>query len=666
MNAISVHTAVLLACATATLHAEWTDDFSRALESGWIAAEGNWSVRNGTAVAEGRFCRLERKDFIAKDVEVTADVAYIHDQAHASAGIQVRIGADGRGYAVGLREIERGADPRHGPWERPLVQLFRMEADGWKLLQECKVTDCRSGELRKLKVQCKGNDIFVYYEDMDTPVIREFDDKAPHAGRVALFKDQTGSAAFDNVRIANAGKTPEPSLGTCWSHVRGAIYVRSDAVNSVEMWHDYWDHVATIDREFEYAKTYGFNMIQAYLHWIVWDRHGEEYLKRIDDFLSRADKHGLKVNLIFWDDCGHVEPSLEFGPPVPGRHNSMMMPNPSHRIRDGKTLLAAHRGRFRSYVEGIAGRFRDDPRISFWQLYNEAMGAKETYRVSETDHNIDTLLAWTRDWIKGTGTRIPVTATYGGFQGAKYSDFPTYHSYAGPGQALPNADGGPEHLCTETLNRPHAGIPKILEDIAGKGNGFIVWELMIGRDNCRFPWGHPDGADEPAVPFHGVIYPDGHPWDVDEVKALMGGDRFAATGWFDVSYRQGRFGRELKRSITPLIDFNLGDEPGTGSPDASAGIPKDDFSIIWNGTFSPEETGLHEFAVLADGHAELRIGGRTVASGSGDTSGTIHLEKGRSQKVELRYHHLSGVSRMKATWKLKGGEPRPLRSSPQD
>ena len=45
---------------------------------------------------------------------------------------------------------------------------------------------------------------------------------------------------------------------------------------------------------------------------------------------------------------------------------------------------------------------------------------------------------------------------------------------------------------------------------------------MIGRDNCRYPWSHPDGPDEPIVPFHGVIYPDGHPWDVGEVKALLG------------------------------------------------------------------------------------------------------------------------------------------------
>ena len=79
--------------------------------------------------------------------------------------------------------------------------------------------------------------------------------------------------------------------------MRGAVYVRSDAVNSVQMWHDYWPHVDVVDRELSYAAEYGFNMVQVYLHWIVWDRHKDEYLKRIDDFLSRASKYGLKVNL---------------------------------------------------------------------------------------------------------------------------------------------------------------------------------------------------------------------------------------------------------------------------------------------------------------------------------------------------------------------------------
>lgn len=560
-------------------------DFGSGDLAGWKIREGKWSVEDGRAVAEGGFAVLLYDEKQPPDLEVSADVAYSHDGPHAAAGIVFRYGEDATGYAACLRDIEKGVDPRFGPWERPVLQLFRLDPGGWKLLQESKVMGCRSGLSSRLKAVCRGPEIWVFHDDMRTPVIREYETGYEREGWVGLWKDHVGKGLYDDISVGRPADEPAPPLRTDWSWVRGAVYVRSGAVNSVEMWHDYWDHTDVLDRELSYASCYGFNMIQAYLHWIVWDRHRKEYLERIADFLKRASRQGLKVNFILWDDCGHVEPALEFACPVPGRHNSQMMPNPSHRIRDSETELAAHEERFREYVEAIAGRFRDDERIAFWQLYNECMGPREQYRVGAADANLNRLLERTRAWVKGTGTRIPVTATGGGFYGPKYSDFYTYHSYRFGSQPLPNADGGPEHLCTETLNRPDAGLVDCLQGLAGKGNGFVVWELMIGRDNCRFPWGHPDGTVEPATPFHGVVYPDGHPWDGGEIKALLGKADFAAleARVFGVEFFTGRFETSRKQSITPRIDFDLGDEPGHGSPDASAGIGKDDFSMRWRG-----------------------------------------------------------------------------------
>ncbi|MEK7951954.1 PA14 domain-containing protein [Luteolibacter soli] len=640
-----------------------SDDFHAASTGNWETLDGKWQIaggiastgveQDGTPSKEKQFALMTRQDFTGQDFEVTANVAYLSNEPHAAAGIQFRIGDDRTGYAVGLREVEKGED-----WERPLLQLFRMDREGgWKLLQESKVMHCRSGELRKLKVQCHGADLFVYYEDMKTPVIREFDDTYSRPSRVGLWKDQIGGAKFDDFAVGPVTSLPDPPSRTDWSWVKGAIYVRSDAVNSVQMWQDYWDHVDVLDRELGFASRYGFNMVQVYLHWIVWDQDGTEYLKRIDDFLSRAEKHGLKTNLILWDDCGHVEPSLDFQAPVPGRHNSQMMPNPSHRIRDSKVELEAHRERFHDYVTGIATRFKDDPRISFFQLYNEPFGAKEKYRTSDTDANIDTLLGWTRQWVKGTGTKIPVTATYGGFYGAKYSDFPTYHSYLmGPG-SLPNADGGPEHLCTETLDRPHAPLQKIIADIGGKKNGWVAWELMIGRDNCRYPWGHPDGPDEPAQPFHGVIYPDGHPWSVDEVAAMLPDPSTLSDGMFRVTYTaaDGSEKPATKTSIVPFIDFNLGDEPGTGSPDASAGIGKDHFKIHWDGIVIPPSAGPLTIKVVSNDAVTLTLGKDAPLidkpAGTPAAGKTLTLQAGQPVSISIDYHHLTGPSALKVLWK---------------
>ena len=632
------------------------DSFSDGNLHRWRIKEGTWRVQDGRAIANGGFSMLLQRGDAVRDVDVTADVGYSHDEAHAAAGIAFRLGDDSTGYAVGLREIEKGLDPVCGPWERPVIQLWRLDRDGWRLLQESKVMGCRSGVLRRLRVVCRGPAIWAYYGDMTAPILKEFDDRYDRVGAVGLWKDQRGSGLYDNVEITAASSEPTPPLRTDWSWVRGAVYVRSDAVNSVQMWHDYWGHTDVIDRELTWASLYGFNMVQAYLHWVVWERHGEDYLKRIDDFLVRASRAGLKVNFVFWDDCGHVEPSLAFAGPVPGRHNSQMMPNPSHRTRDSEPALLAHEARFRAYVLGVAGRFKDDERIAFWQLYNEGMGPKEKYRDGVGDANLNRLLTWTREWIRGTGTRIPLTATGGGFYGPKYSDFYTYHSYGDAGQPLPNADGGPEHLCTETLNRPAKGLTDCLRELAGKGNGFVVWELMIGRDNCRFPWGHPDGSDEPTQPFHGVVYPDGHPWDIGEVKALLGDSAFAAleAKVFRAEYFDGQFRTRKKTSLTPHIDFDLGDEPGSGSPDASAGIGKDGFAIRWTGRLVAPHSGMHTLRGDCDGTLRLWLDETLVLEKGdhrrGNVRGKIELAGGRSYRITIEYYHRDGPASNHVYW----------------
>lgn len=613
-------------------------------------------MRDGRVVADGGFSLLVREGGRHHDVAVAADVAYSHDEAHAAAGIAFRLGEDATGYLVGLREVEEGVHPEYGPWERPVLQLFRKDRDGWTLLQESKVAGCRSGVLRRLKVVCRGPDIWAYYEDMATPVLKEYDDRYDRAGAIGLWKDQLGTGLYDNFAIAPVRSTPPPPSRTDWSWVRGAVYVRSDAVNAAQMWDDYWDHTDVVDRELSYAALYGFNMVQVYLHWIVWDRHGDEYLGRIDDFLARAARHGLRVNFVPWDDCGHVEPGLAFAAPVPGRHNSRMMPNPAHRIRDSGPELRAHEGRFRDYVEGVTRRFKDDDRVAFWQLYNECLGPKEKYRLGEADANLDQLLRWTRAWVKGVGTKGPVTATGGGFYGPKYSDFYSYHSYGVAGQSLPNADGGPEHLCTETLNRPVKGLADCVRELAGKHNGFVVWELMIGRDNCRFPWGHPDGPAEPAVPFQGVIYPDGHPWDVGEVRALLGDAAFAdlESRLFRVEYFDGAFRARKEVSVSPRIDLDLGDEPVPGSPDASAGIGKDDFAIRWTGRLVAPVAGTYTLYGDCDGLLRLWVDEVPILDkadhGRRGASGRVELAGGRSYAVRVEYVHRDGPAGAHVSW----------------
>jgi hypothetical protein len=50
--------------------------------------------------------------------------------------------------------------------------------------------------------------------------------------------------------------------------------------------------------------------------------------------------------------------------------------------------------------------------------------------------------------------------------------------------------------------------------------GAINWGLVSGRTNTIYPWGSPEGAEEPKVWFHDVYRRDGTPFDQEEIDVL--------------------------------------------------------------------------------------------------------------------------------------------------
>ncbi len=154
------------------------------------------------------------------------------------------------------------------------------------------------------------------------------------------------------------------------------------------------------------------------------------------------------------------------------------------------------------------------------------------------------------------------------------------------------------------MNRQDQSVPGIVSHFKNKV-GFIVWEFGIGRDDCRWRWGqdrgHP-GKDENPAPFHGIVYPDGHPWSVDDVKALLGADAFAKAPLFKVQYyRDSLFSDLAKESVTPMIDFDLNDEKGTNVPDNTAKLSDSGWSVRWTGTIAAPQSGDYTFSVDGDG-----------------------------------------------------------------
>jgi len=207
------------------------------------------------------------------------------------------------------------------------------------------------------------------------------------------------------------------------------------------------------------------------------------------------------------------------------------------------------------------------------------------------------------------------------------------------------------------MNRQGQTVAGIVEHFRGKV-GYIMWEFGIGRDNCRFAWDEnrdKPRRDETPAPFHGIVYPDGHPWSLADARALLGREGFARARFFTATYyTDASFSRPAKTSVVPMIDFDLGDEEGTGSPDASAGVPRDNFSILYTGAVTAPVSGSYTISVDGDGRVEVLVDSRKVvarqAQGRLVSSGATVLEAGRTYPIAVRYAHASGGASLHVSW----------------
>jgi hypothetical protein len=445
----------------------------------------------------------------------------------------------------------------------------------------------------------------------------------------------------------NPGAPAPLSYKADWRWVKGAVFVPTTDVNEAQQWDEY--DPAINDRELHYASVYGINCVRVYLHYFIYLKKKDALLRNIEDFLTRAAKYGIKTEFVFFDDCWNqpdkaiLSQDYKYPAPIFGVHNSRWLVSPGE---DARRHYAKHQPRLKAYVQDIVNAHKDDKRIAFWETYNEPNKSPETRQLMLDAYR----------WIHETGTTIPLTATGERFAGDPYSDFKSWHEYRGY-----DFTGTPDSLCSECMNRSTQTVPGIVEHFKDK-TGFIVWEFGIGRDNCRFTWDekreHPR-TDETPKPFHGLVYPDGHPWSLDDIKALLGPAGFASAPLFAVEYyKDANFAQLAKKSVTPMIDFDLGLERGTGSPDASAGVPQENFSARWTGTIIPPAKGTYTFYADGDNQVKLFVNSKLAfhkeATQRKEISAKIKLEGGRPVEVKIEYVHATGEPSLHVAWSGPG------------
>jgi len=304
----------------------------------------------------------------------------------------------------------------------------------------------------------------------------------------------------------------------------GCNYLPRTAVNTTEMWQKETFDPKTIDEELGWAEKAGYNSLRVFVQYLVWKDDPEGLKRRMDEFLTIAQRHGIRVMFVPFCDCAFAgrEPYLgKQDEPVPGVHNSGWVPSPGlKRVVDRSAWPDLER-----YVKDLVGRFGNDRRVLIWDLYNEPgnsrMGEKSL-----------PLAAAAFRWAREAKPDQPLTiGAWTNFEGhmskalMEMSDIVSFHGYDRPeGVVRKSSICRAYHrpvLCTEWLHRQSGNtFETILPIFAENRIGSYHWGLVAGRTQTYMPWGSKRGDSMPKVWQHDVFHADGKPYDAKEFELL--------------------------------------------------------------------------------------------------------------------------------------------------
>jgi hypothetical protein len=264
--------------------------------------------------------------------------------------------------------------------------------------------------------------------------------------------------------------------------------------------------------------------MRVYLHHLAWQADKPGFLKRMDSYLSVADKHGIKTIFVFFDDCwNEIYAPGKQPAPKPGIHNSGWVRDPG-KLMD---MDLSSSDMLEVYVKEVLTAFKKDPRILLWDVYNEP--GNSGYRNKSMP-----LLKQIFTWGRTVNPDQPLSAgvwnlrlrELNQFQ-LENSDVITYHNYMNEKEHLKWIDSflvktGKPLICTEYMARTRESrFDNIMPLLKERKIAAINWGLVTGKSNTMYAWDTPipDGS-EPKIWFHDIFRKDGTPYSEEEIKLI--------------------------------------------------------------------------------------------------------------------------------------------------
>ncbi|MDF2192791.1 1,4-beta-xylanase [Paraflavitalea sp. CAU 1676] len=343
---------------------------------------------------------------------------------------------------------------------------------------------------------------------------------------IALLLMMTGSAGTAAAQKRTAPWTKEQAAAW-YAKVKwtaGANYISSNAINQLEMWQAETFDSSLIDKELGYAESIGMGVMRVYLHHLAWQADQEGFKKRMNTYLTIADRHHIKTVFTIFDDCWNDTYKIGKQPaPKTGTHNSGWVQDPGKLIfMDLSADIMLEK-----YVKDVLTRFKKDQRILLWDLYNEPGN-------SGYGNQSMALLKKVFTWGREVNPVQPLSAgvwllnlkELNKFQ-LENSDVITYHNYHNEVEHKRWLDSflvktGRPLICTEYMARTRGSrFENILPLLKQYKVIAINWGLVAGKSNTIYAWDTPiaDGS-EPPIWFHDVFRKDGSPFKQEEIELI--------------------------------------------------------------------------------------------------------------------------------------------------
>jgi Cellulase (glycosyl hydrolase family 5) len=322
----------------------------------------------------------------------------------------------------------------------------------------------------------------------------------------------------------------------------GSNYIPSTAINELEMWQASSFDPQRIDKELGWAESLGLNTMRVFLHDLLWQQDPQGFKKRLDAFLTIAQKHKIRPLFVLFDSCWDPNPKLgKQHAPTPGVHNSGWVQSPgAAALKD-----PAEYPRLEAYVKGVVGAFANDKRILGWDVWNEPDNTNDgSYAKLEPPNKQELVLALLPrvfEWAREAGASQPLTSGVwtgdwssleklgptGRIQIA-FSDVVSFHNYDRPDVFEKHVLSLQQYrrpiLCTEYMARGNGSTFQGTLPIAKKYHvAAINWGLVAGKTQTYLPWDswkNPYVNREPAEWFHEIFRDNGQPYKPEEAAFI--------------------------------------------------------------------------------------------------------------------------------------------------